>query len=396
MANNPREYKKYVGIIVDRNGPDNSCKVFLPEIHGKDVKIEDLGWSRFVTPPGASGGTTNFGTPDAGQLVTCIVNTTGGSTLTEITGLYQTKQAANPSNPGNLSLTLALPQWQAAINQDSGIRIPPTIQEQTVDGAKVRVAVEKDQTHKHSLLIGINSTGALPPLNGTILPSLSIGTAIQPSSSTFSASLQLQLPGVGSTITSLLSSTFLSPFLAALPPEISAAIVGYTTLMTSVSTTPSDGTYTSGSIDASIFANNAANLINTITTASDVPFILQELATNTALHRASSNVTAYTTTEYGDATITIDPMTGTLSLSLSNDATSAASAFASMVSGIIGATGSPMFGNSSPTIQSMGERLVDDSKKAEFKVRLSLNASQSTGTDSRIRIDTKAISFVAG
>lgn len=391
---NPRENKKYVGIIVDRNGPDNSCKVFLPEIHGVNVSIDDLGWSRFTVPPGGSEASTSYGTPDTGQLVTCTVNTTGGSTVVEINGLYQTKQSTDPANPNNTSLNLAFPQWALALQTQSPIRVPPqSIQEQTVDGAVIRQPQERDTLHSHSLLTGINSTAAYPPLNGSILPPVTVGTAVQATSMALSSSILAGLnPSASSTIGSLFSGAILSALQAVMPPTLYAALASTTALMTTVEA-PSSSYKIKPNTE--IVLKNARSRFRNCNTTAEVHATMRELMSNTQLqNEGSRKANVAITTSYGDATVSVDMANGTISMSLSDAASAAMSAFASMLSSIQGANGTQMFGNSSSTIQQMGERLADETKKAEFKVRTSDNASDTEGTEMRVKADEKAIAFV--
>jgi len=401
MTTNPRENKKYIGIIVDRNGPDNSMKVFLPEIHGKDVSIDDLGWSRFTVPPGGSSATTNFGTPDNGQMVTCIVNTTGGSTLVEVTGLYQTKQAESPSNPSNLSLNLVLPQWSTAINTPSAIRVPPSsIQETTVDGAKVRQPVERNQQHMHSLLNSIISHAAAFPLNGTILPNVTVGTAVQPSMSSMSTTMQSLLGGTSTpSLGSILGSFLASAAAAALPPQIAAAMTSTVNLMTSVETTPSDGAYVpNAKSNTQALLHSANSMLSNVSTSGDIHTVFSQLTSNTSLHKRDSiaNTSISTSGTFGDTTITLNPLTGQVTITPSNTASAAMAAFSSLLGSIPGANGTDIFSGASATIAAMGERLANTSAKSTFKERIELNTAPATGTDPRKRVDQDGVDTPAG
>lgn len=388
MASNPRENKEYYGIIVDRDGPDNSCKVFIPELHGRDVKVEHLGWSRFTVPPGQGGATTSYGTPDNGQMVKCMVNTTGGSMLVQINSLLQTKQSSEPAKPGNFSLNF-LPQWANAVARELPVRVRPDIEEVVENGRKIRRAKEKGIKHKHELLKELNSTGAVYPLNGTILPSITIETATQSAIMSITAELQEALPGVGLALGGILD-LLPSEVLDSIPPTVLTGFQNMSSLMTSLTPIAMGGTQVNiDKIDPVSFALNAAELLSGAQSIDDVVSALGDLATNTALQGLGGIAGALTSvidSPFGQITQIFNPLTGLMESIIPDEIAQAAAAFSGLMGSLPSAGGVPLFGDAFETMNAMAQRLPA-SMQGRFKDIMEQNVSTSLGNDVRKKLN---------
>ena len=175
-----------VGVVVggDDNDPaqDQSCnmRVIIPGLHGKDVKASDMAFSTMMKSPTKSSQSTFEGVLDPGSIV--FVRKDTGSNQCQIIGTGNEIPDEGARVPGNIDLLSLI---KHAIGKDPrqvelNIRIPPTIQETTENGVKIRKIQEKNKKHKHALLNGLPANGAIAPLAGLVLPDITgISTAIQ-------------------------------------------------------------------------------------------------------------------------------------------------------------------------------------------------------------------------
>ncbi len=199
-----------VGIVVggDINdpAPDQSCnmKVFIPGMHGKDVKFEHLAFSTMQKSPSKSSQSTFEGTLDPGSVV--FVRKDTGSNQCHIIGTGNEIYDPSARVPGNIDL-LQIPALQQALKRTIDIRIPPNVKESSVGGVKVRKTEEKGQLHNHALLAGIPANGAIYSLSGVICPQVKgIATATQVAASILSPALAALIPGASISLGNILGS----------------------------------------------------------------------------------------------------------------------------------------------------------------------------------------------
>jgi hypothetical protein len=393
MVNNPSENSRvYIGFVVDREDPTKTGghRIFCPQLHGKDVKVEDLPFCRFMVPPGQGSATTNFGALDYGQMVYFKKDKgEGGTGLGTIVGLPQTKRKSNNNMPGNTSLVTFLPQISEALNKELPVRIRPDIEEAMENGARVRKVKEKGKNHKHTLLDGIAGHGAAYPLNGTVLPQIkNVSTGVEAVSNVLTSSLQSLLPGLPiqlSNILSLIPEQLLNELTSKLDPEVLTALTNTTSLMSSVSTMAVDGAQSSGiTADPTIFAINAVKAFTSMTNTSDVANIFSDLMSNPAVTGLSTEgITTVVNGPFGPETKTIDPITGAISSVVSKELESLLGSFGSLMSSLPGAGGSNLFGDSAGVISQMGQRFASQDLCNKFKQVMEQNISTSQGTDPR-------------
>lgn len=403
MVTNPTENsRRYLGIIVDRDDPNGlgGHKVFIPQLHGHDVKVEHLPWVRYIVPPGSGGAGTNYGALDNGQLVSIEKDIgEGGTGFGTIVGLYQTKQKADPNMPGNVSLIKNFSQIAEALERESNIRIRPEIEEVTVDGARVRRTKEKGKKHKHSLLKETMSHAAAFPLNGTILPQIqNVSTGVEPSVNVLSASLQALLPGSSinlNQIFSLIPPELLDELKKVVPADAFVALENTTALMGSVTTSSASGMTSGRRVDPTSFILTAVELLKSVKTPADINTIFTELYTNTSIGLVNSEaINVPIETPYGPAMQAIDPLTGAISLVLPDDVQLAAQAFGSLMGGLPGASGSNLLGDSGETVNGMIQRLADEALVVKLKEKMEKNVSTDSGTGPRVKVNQSSATFL--
>lgn len=396
MATIPSESaKSYIGIIVDNEDPNNlgGHKVFCPEIHGKNVKVEHLPWVRYQVPAGGGAGSINYGVLDKGQLVTFTKSRgEGGTGFGTITGILQTQQKSNPSMPGNISLITAYPQIQAAINATMPVNIRPDIEEVYENGARVRRIKEKGKEHSHSLLKEMMSHAAAYPLNGTILPPITnLSTAVQSTTMAITDSIQSLIPGIPfnvGKILDLMPQQLKNELFKKVPPEVLDALSNRSALMGSVTTLPVPGMISSmPKINPLTFLPAAVNLLSGVKSASDVTSVLGDLMNNPMLGMGKTESIAISVpTPFGEMTQLIDPLTGGITNLIPDVMVQAQAAFGSMMTSLPAAGGS-FFGDSGETVSKMSERFKDPALKNKFKDAMEKGVSTINGADTRKRLN---------
>lgn len=396
MANIPSESaKSYIGIIVDNEDPNNlgGHKVFCPEIHGKNVNVDHLPWVRYQVPAGGGAGSINYGVLDKGQLVTFTKSRgEGGTGFGTITGVLQTQQKSNPNMPGNISLILAYPQIQAAINARMPINISPDIEETYENGARVRKIKEKGIEHSHSLLKEMMSHAAAYPLNGAILPPITnLSTAVQSTTMALSSGMQSLIPGIPFNISQILNSMpqqLKDQIFKSVPPEVIDALTNRTALMSSVTTIPVNGMMSSmPKINPLTFLPAAAQLLSGVKSAADLTSVLDNLMNNPTLGSIGiESIAISIPTPFGEMTQLIDPLTGGITNIIPDVMAQAQQAFGSMMTSLPAAGGS-FFGDSGETISKMSERFKDPALQNKFKDAMEKGVSTINGADTRKRLN---------
>ena len=405
MVTNPTENsRKYLGIIVDRDDPNGlgGHKVFVPQLHGHNVKVEHLPWVRYIVPPGSGGASTNYGALDTGQLVSIEKDIgEGGTGFGTIVGVYQTMQKSDPNMPGNVSLIKAFAQISEALQRESQINVRPEIEEVMENGARVRRVKEKGIKHRHSLLNGIPSHAASFPLNGTILPQITnVSTGVEATQNILSAATQALLPGAAISINqifNLMPAELLDEIFGSVPPEIKDAMLNTTALMGGVTTMSVDGTSSGSKVDPIQFALDAANILKTATTPGGVAAAFGQLVSDKTLGALPTELLNIPIdTPYGPMLQTVDPITGAISNILPPETELAVQAFGSLLGSLPGASGSNIFGDSSSVLGSLGQRLADPALVSQFKTVVEKHISTSSGTESRKKVNASSTGFIGG
>jgi hypothetical protein len=409
-----------VGIVVggDINdpAPDQSCnmKVFIPGMHGKDVKFEHLAFSTMQKSPSKSSQSTFEGTLDPGSVV--FVRKDTGSNQCHIIGTGNEIYDPNARVPGNIDLLQIVPELRKALKRTIDIRIPANITETTVDGVKVRKIQEKGQLHSHSLLQGIPANGAIYALSGAIVPQVKgIATATQSASLLLSPALAALIPGanisIGNLLGSLTSGTLLGGLASSvvgdiagdllgdvagdvagaiagvvvagtvavasdkllkelseemfskLTPQTQASLRSMSVLSQSIETSSGGGFSSGGKMDPVTFLTNAADLFGQCNNVGDIVSAMQMLQYDTSLHGLDKlpSVSFNMSTPFGIPMPMSLSASGTITslipepLKLAIDAFSGAMGSASAFPGVN--IGENLFGGSSKTMFDMFGRL---------------------------------------
>lgn len=293
MSSNPNNYLDgtLVGIVVggDINdpAPDQSCnmKVFIPGLHGKDVKIEHLAFSSMMKSPTKSSQDTFEGVLDPGSLV--FVRKDTGSPICHIIGTANDIYNPDSRTPGNIDLVHSIPFIADIMRRTIDVRIPPQIIETVVGGAKVKTIREKGRLHSHNLTAGLPSNAALYNLSGTILPQVTgVTTAVQSAANILDSAVAAVLPGSPFSLGNLLSnlpSDLMNVLASALPPGLMAAFNNMNLLMQSIESTGASFSL-AAKCDPIVFMNNAVSLLSQATNLSDMISAMQRLQTDTSLY----------------------------------------------------------------------------------------------------------------
>ena len=397
MASIPSESaKSYIGIIVDNEDPNNlgGHKVFCPEIHGKNVKVEHLPWVRYQLPAGGGAGSVNYGVLDKGQLVTFTKSRgEGGTGFGTITGILQTQQKSNPSMPGNISLIDAYPQIKNAINATMPVNIRPNIEEVYENGARVRRIKEKGKQHSHSLLKEMMSHAAAYPMNGTILPPITnLSTATQATTIALTASILDLIPGMPfdlGMILNIMPQFLKDELFKKIPPEITTALLNSTALMGSITTIPVDGMIGSmPKINPLTFLPAAVDLLSGVTSPGQLTSVLGQIMNNPTLGLSSAleSIAINVATPFGEITQLVDPLTGDITQLIPDEILNAQQLFGSMMTSLPAAGGS-FFGDSGETISKMSERFKDPALQNKFKDAMEKGVSTVNGSESRKKLN---------
>lgn len=355
------------GIVVggDMNDPDpaqaGGLRVYFPTIHGKGVNPKHLAFSPRLVSPTRSGMQEFVGGIDPGALVVALKDT--GSNQCQIIGLANDINNRDMAIPGNNDLLAPIAQFFA---RSVGVNRPPTIQRSSRGGAQIYRPQERGE-HFHDLLRGLPTHGALYPLAGTAIDAVNgIRTAIQsafsiPGNDVFSA-----LPGVASSLGSLMDEILGNPLLnkalrEVLPRDVLNAVTSMGNLIQSVEQGEGAGFMTSGRVNPAKYAENAVNLLSQCTNVSDVATALTRLQTDSSLFGMEEYgpVIIEQKTPFGIVEISYDTSGNQVTFS-PRSVVNAAKNIANLMSGIGFPAANPgenMFGESSETILNMMQRI---------------------------------------
>jgi hypothetical protein len=344
-------------------GQNGLARVLLPDIHGANVNKEHLGFSQMVMPPHQGGATEFNGVPDPGQAVLCY-NAGGppGSNLLYILGTFPELQNGG-GQPGNISLN-SLPNWAEAIQTFIDVLRSKGYKDTVIDGAHVRVRKDGDK-HKHSVLSGIPSHGAIYSLAGTPLPQVTnISTAVQSFAGIITGDMLSGLGGSFFPLTSLLSSLTqaqTNTLYKDMPTDVAQALASIIELLTAAETSESGNFMTSGRVDQVTFIENSIALLSQCRSVTDIINVLQRLQTDTTLFGLDklANNTVIVKTAYGNTSISLTS-NGQMQVAQDNTAMQVFSTFLSLMSSGAGFPNSilqNMFSSSSQVMNDMINRL---------------------------------------
>lgn len=361
-----------IGIVVGGHDADpapnqNGVRIYCPQIHGNDVKKEDLGFSPMLMPPNQAGTTQFNGVPDTGQHVLCLKSgPPGDSTLVVVGSLTVNRQ--DGGQPGNKNLNTYLNALTTAFATELNINIPPNVKETTQDGTRIRKIEEKGQKHKHDLLKGMPSHGATYNLAGMPLKQLNnVATATQAFSNILTGSMLSALPGmnfsVGNILSSLTSSA-LDELLSSLSPQLAQGLQNMFTLMQTMEISEGGGFSTAGKVDPTTYLNNAVSLLKGNQSLGEIITNLQRLQSDTSLFGLDKLAGAafQIPTAFGNITMNLSPA-GVIEMVTPDSVQTAINAFNSLMTsgaGFPGASLGNMFGNSAGVMSEMFNRLPPD------------------------------------
>jgi hypothetical protein len=342
-------------------------RVYLPQLHGNNVKKENLGFSTVVMPPNQAGASQFNGVVDTGQNLLCMKSgPPGDSTLIVLGSLPTNRQ--DGGIPGNKNLNTFLTALTDAFSTELNVNIPPNVKETTSGGTRIRQINEKGQRHKHDLLKGIPSHGASYNLAGMPLKQVTnVSTATQSFSNILTGSMLSALPGsnfsVGNILSSLTSSV-LDELLSSLPPELAQGMQNMFNLMQTMEVSEGGGFATAGKVDSTTYLANAVSLLKGNQSLGEVISNLQRLQYDTSLFGLDKLASTPFTipTAFGNITMNLSA-TGAIQIETPEAVQKAIDAFSGLMSsgaGFPGASLGNMFGGSSGVMSDMFNRLPSD------------------------------------
>lgn len=367
-----QENNMLVGIVVGGHDADpapnqNGVRIYCPQIHGNNVKKEDLGFSPMIMPPNQAGATQFNGVPDPGQHMLCMKSgPPGDSTLIVLGSIPVNRQ--DGGQPGNKNLNTFLNAMTEAFSAESNINVPPNIKETMSGGTRIRQINEKGQRHKHDLLKGIQSHGAAYNLAGTPLKQLNnVSTATQAFSNILTGSMLSALPGTNFSVGNILSSltsSLADELLSSLSPELAQGMQNMFNLMQTMEVSEGGGFSTAGSVDPTTYLNNAVSLLKGNQSLGEMISNIQRLQYDTSLFGLDKLATTPFTipTAFGNISMNLSA-SGVIEMVTPDAVQKAIDAFGSLMSsgaGFPGASLGNMFGDSSGVMSEMFNRLPPD------------------------------------
>jgi hypothetical protein len=342
-------------------------RVYLPQLHGNNVKKENLGFSTVVMPPNQAGASQFNGVVDPGQSLLCMKSGPPGDSTLIVLGSIPTNRQ-DGGQPGNKNLNTFLTALTEAFSTELNVNIPPNVKETTSGGTRIRQINEKGQRHNHDLLKGIPSHGASYNLAGMPLKQVTnVSTATQSFSNILTGSMLSALPGsnfsVGNILSSLTSSV-LDELLSSLPPELAQGMQNMFTLMQTMEVSEGGGFTTSGKVDSTTYLANAVLLLKGNQSLGEVISNLQRLQYDTSLFGLDKLASTPFTipTAFGNITMNLSA-TGAIQMVTPEPVQKAIDAFSGLMSsgaGFPGASLGNMFGGSSGVMSDMFNRLPPD------------------------------------
>lgn len=390
MSSNPNNFLDgtLVGIVVggDINdpAPDQSCnmKVFIPGLHGKDVKLDHLGFSTMMKSPTKGSQTTFEGVLDPGSLV--FVRKDTGSPVCHIIGTANDIYDPESRTPGNIDLVHSIPFIADIMRKTINVRIPPNIQEVVENGVKIRKIIEKNKYHSHNLTAGIPSNGAIYPLGGTVLPSVKgVPTAAQATQNILTAAVATALPGVAMSlggILNMITGTIARELFSKMPPQAVAAFNSMSMLVQSIESTNIGSFMTGARVDPATLLANTVKLLAQTTNISDVVSVFQRIQYDTSLYGIDklASTIIKTVTPFGIIQQSIDA-SGNITNIIPKAVEEAAKAFGNLMSNPAAFAGvnpgQNLFGASASSMFNMFGRLAGAAQQTAIDMSNKLNQS---------------------
>ena len=398
-------------------------KVILPMIHDpKGVKQEHLSFSPMIHSPTAFSQMSFQGALDPGALVYFLKmpGEAGGMILGQANDLVNYDKGASGGNGQDL---LGHQFFQELFNRETGINIPPDIQETEEDGVKVKAIKEKNKKHKHALLKGLPSHNAIQSTTGYKLEQIKeIPTARQHFDAMPTTDLLSQMPGdlasLGGMFQGLLggiggggggggggnsgngniaqgagqgsnpgqttidNETPMDRIRASIDPSIFDAMLSLATL-TQGSGADTSAFVTAGRVHTPTYLANAEQLLSQVDSLEELFVAIHRLQYDTSLFGLEnlSNTIISLDTAWGNANVTLT-FAGVIDLLYANSNTEV-----TFVENMVNPTTSPgslgggsgsggaanMFGKSAETMQDMFKRLPKNNQKEAKTMHETLN-----------------------
>ena len=276
------------GIVVGGHdgdpAPDQSggLRVYFPGLHGRNVNVEHLAFSPRIMSPTKGSQQEFTGGLDPGTLVVALKDT--GSNYCQILGIANDANMSEERLEGNIDLMQFIRPF---LSQNIGVRVPPEIYEEEVDGVRIRKFRERGN-HNHNILKGLPTHGALYELSGAPIPRVSgIATAKQPFQDLLNGDILGAIPGVfmtlGKMFNILQSSGLLKNVNRNVSRDVGQAINSIGNLIQGVETLGGGRFNVGGRVDQQTYLNNATTLLSQAKNISDVVSSLRRLQSDSSL-----------------------------------------------------------------------------------------------------------------
>lgn len=343
MNNNPFNFIE-LGVIASGGDPkgngdhpkdhSGNQKVILPStMNPDDVKQEHLAFSPLMHSPTALGQQSFQGVMDPGALVYFLKypGQNGGVILGQANDIVNYDKGAQ----GGGKNLLGHQYFQDLFDRETGVNIPPDLEETEEKGAKVKKIKEKGKKHKHSLLKGTPSHGAMFETSGYRIPEVNnVPTAKQQFSNLLTSDMLNNLPGSvmslggmfqglmgnmggggggspqqGNLQTSL-SYNRLDEIKQNLSPEMQDAITSIATMSQGLSANSVHASYgTTFRVHEETYLDNAAELLSQVTCLDDMVNVLNRLQYDETLFGLDklANTVIEANTVWGTANTIITP-----------------------------------------------------------------------------------------
>lgn len=399
-------------------------KVILPGTHDpKNVKQEHLAFSPLMNAPTALNQQTFHGVMDPGSLVYFLKlpGQNQGVILGQANDLVNYDKGQTGGGQSGGKDLLGEQYFKELFDRETGVNIPPDIEDAEVNGAKVKKVKEKNKKHKHSLLKGLPSHGASFPMSGYRLPEVKdVPTAKQEYTNIMTNNMLDNLPGmpmslgglfsglgfgvggggggagaggagagagggaggaVAATTTTPLATSleynYSEAILSNVKPEIADAITSMATLSQNYNSDGNTASYAcSYRVDPETYYLNATELLSQVTSLSDLMYVCNQLESDETLFGLDklANNMIEVETAWGNANVII---TGTGETYTQYANTKPQSDFSNNMSNPSSNPGSGggqnMFGNKVSNLMDMMKRLAPNSQKQMQQVMGAMN-----------------------
>lgn len=381
-------------------------KVIIPStMDPQGVKQEHLAFSPLMHSPTALGQQSFQGVMDPGALVYFLKypGQNGGVILGQANDIINYDKGAQ----GGGTNLLGAQYFQDLFDRETGVNIPPDIEETVEKGAKVKKIKEKGKKHKHSLLKGTPSHGAMFETTGYKLPEVTnVPTAKQQFSNLLTGDMMNNLPGsvmsLGGMFQGLmgnmgggggaggaqgqqglqtsLSYNRMDQIQQNLSPEMQDALTSVATMSQGLDANSAHSAFTTMfRVHDETYLDNAAELLSQVTCLADLMEVLNRLQhdeTLFGLDKLANNIIV-TETAWGNAN-TIITATGDIQTEYSNTTPqqNMSNNLSSPSSNPGSGSGQNMFGDKVSNLMDMMKRLPPNSEGQMKKLMEGMNSDQ--------------------